>query len=498
MHITDFLSNLNFSAHLSGGWSGKELSMPDQAKELERRFQGPPHIPDDRLAELHQRLVKAWEGSSWENISVRDWRNSPQVFWTKTDPVLIECSCFLQRYLEMLTIHGKATWVKILLFVVLRDFDLLQKSNFRAPFRELGKSWLGKEREIFVDRDVIDAMTGSIREFLGNDPHIPRLGQWAERHRKYHLFTGSEGPKKLSADLMANLESLSGLEGDSGLTGQLSGPNGFLACSFGSLLENLKELFREGKINTPQLSAILQFSIDNETGDLRFDHRQLAQAILLPWVDGLEPESAIKTQITDFMLHHFGNPSTQRGKWQGIDDEACRVMRRWLAHKRLLLFFDIIDKTALDEHWRYRRAFWESYYQAGHIEDAWVAFGPDALRDAKIDLNMDIGYGRLTNAYEENQSVLLLEVGSLVVCEWSHNGKVRVWNKDSERCPTLNEDLYRAGPLRQQDLQIHPEYVATGLSHQSSESYHWQVMLSKFIMERTSIVIPEDSYRNVE
>lgn len=88
-----------------------------------------------------------------------------------------------------------------------------------------------------------------------------------------------------------------------------------------------------------------------------------------------------------------------------------------------------------------------AYYDAGHIEEAWLALGWDARTVAK-KLQVDergMGFGRLEGGAAPNQSVLLLKIGHLVFTEWSHNGSLRAYVDGERGTPRLMR-LNTTGP----------------------------------------------------
>ena len=44
--------------------------------------------------------------------------------------------------------------------------------------------------------------------------------------------------------------------------------------------------------------------------------------------------------------------------------------------------------------------------------------------------------------------MLLLSIGDLVIADWSHNGRLRIWRRGNKRAPDFNLDAYLATDLR--------------------------------------------------
>src|SRR5690606_16101213 len=90
------------------------------------------------------------------------------------------------------------------------------------------------------------------------------------------------------------------------------------------------------------------------------------------------------------------------------------IVRGWLTEQSLRQFLDIVDQTAVERMWKYRRAFWEAVYDGGLISEAWVAFGPLGARLARRAYGPDASFARLETdgkQVEQGHAVLLLKVG---------------------------------------------------------------------------------------
>jgi hypothetical protein len=64
-------------------------------------------------------------------------------------------------------------------------------------------------------------------------------------------------------------------------------------------------------------------------------------------------------------------------------------MLRWLTRTSVYQFLDIVGRTADRYMWQYRRAFWTSYLEAGHIDEAWVVFGANGAPIAERAMRLD-------------------------------------------------------------------------------------------------------------
>ena len=88
-----------------------------------------------------------------------------------------------------------------------------------------------------------------------------------------------------------------------------------------------------------------RFAFDSTPGaDAR-----MAEAMLLPWVDR-QPPDEVRTFIEGHLLSLLHDLRIERSRWVDVDEEAKRVMRRWLTRASLEQFLDVVDRTAQIPH----------------------------------------------------------------------------------------------------------------------------------------------------
>ncbi len=240
------------------------------------------------------------------------------------------------------------------------------------------------------------------------------------------------------------------------------------------------------------IDRILKWSRNGEQPRYPAQRVQLANALLDPWYGVGAPE-ATKTQLVNYFVKHYrdprllgpGNPGHQ---WQGVSQKAIDTMRRWLAGDTLRGFMQILERTA-DSIWRYRQKFWMAYYDAGHIEEAWLVLGDEAaLRARQIFTNQPaMTYGRFTGGATAQQSVLLLKMGGLVFSEWSHNGSLRAFYDRNPQAPSLYAKFYNGNELREPvSLDFHDgQNMNPQLTHAASDYGTWQRKARDFINRET-------------
>jgi hypothetical protein len=192
------------------------------------------------------------------------------------------------------------------------------------------------------------------------------------------------------------------------------------------------------------------------------------------------------------LLRTLGDPRHDHAGWLGVRREAIATASRWATARTLDAFFDILKHTQ-DDIGPYRRQFWQAYSQGGHISEAWVALGSDAAAQlARIDPEGDLSYAQILGKIAPNQCVLMLRMGDLLLCDWSHQGRLRAISAASRQAPKLYLPHYElfelrfATPLdfnRGQDQD-------PGLMHTGSKQGTWQDTARAFIAQHLNIHLP--------
>jgi len=217
---------------------------------------------------------------------------------------------------------------------------------------------------------------------------------------------------------------------------------------------------------------------------------QVANALLKPWLSQ-EPPDQIKRIVGDFCIQTLGDPRFDGFTWSGVDADAKALLLRWLTGRTLEIFFDVLRATA-DNIWEHRQRFWTSYYRSGFVTEAWAVLGPDAKRHiqhAYRGSTTDLTFGLLSGQYDEGQSVLLMRLGDLIFCEWSHNGRLRVAAIGSPEAPSMYRKYYDAEDLRFESMVFvgHNRVAHQGLPHLHSENRWWQTTAALFIQKKLGI-----------
>jgi hypothetical protein len=257
---------------------------------------------------------------------------------------------------------------------------------------------------------------------------------------------------------------------------------------------------------TVALERILKIVAPGEN-KLRFESRvaDTARALLRAWLVGRgEPASALQELVCRALLSWLKDPRLRPQRWVGVGERETALVRHWLARASLDLFFKLIDQHALDAQWRYRHAFWLAYLEKGAISDAWLALGRDAGDSAAAIRELGGAYGRLRGrGVTANQSALLLRIGPLVISEFTHNGKLRIWPTEWRNAPQLGRLEYIRDDLTGKCLPFPPnptrgrcgDTTGKGLSHIGSGTGYWQGSAAALIEPRAGFRITSIDWR---
>lgn len=218
-------------------------------------------------------------------------------------------------------------------------------------------------------------------------------------------------------------------------------------------------------------------------------------ALLLPWAQ-TTPTGDIERKVRNFVIAAIGDPrfTSSSAQWSEVDDQARSVLTGWLTRASVIQFFEIVSQTMSkpDEKrmWKYRRQFWSAYLP--HISNAWVAFGNQGEQLARETANRTGDnsfkqFGQLFGSVAGTHAVLIMTIGDLVIAEWSHSGKCRMWPKGHKDAPKLYDRAYRAENLRWSEWWE--------ASHTGNETYGWQGKFAEKIRRETGLAMKQADYR---
>lgn len=446
-----------------------------QAKSLLKNIftaeQNKPPFKD--LEDLHNIFLKAIELNAWHQISHRMWNRAPWVFFWKKENYLARYELFRNQYKNYLTNSKGGKALRTLIYVYLLELP----KNYSEII------WFSR----LIQIGLVDKLSESL--FI-----------WKYRQQKLHIFTHDEGIKKIASEcLYSDIAVDTYLCEEIGLTGYLSQGN-YAHSIYSKALEILENNITEENYNV--IYRIIQWS-ENENHELRFpsSKNNLIEALLLPWLD-INPNELLQHKIENFLLNYFGDPRINRSEWLGVNDDAVSVIRRWLTGSTLQRYFKILDRNAKRypenerRHWRYRKAFWWAYFTHKHLNEAWFAFAPYAqyLADQVLDPDERV-YGRLVGGgHQRNHAALIMQIENLIITEWSHNGKCRIWTQENENAPKLYQKEYTRYDLTENSEKIVSHYATKGITHHSSNSGKWQSQIASFINRHTNIRLSMNEY----
>lgn len=321
-------------------------------------------------------------------------------------------------------------------------------------------------------------------------------GTWALLQKDFELFDPETGPRRLADEVIKQDRPASEILMEYGVQG-LSAGGGYAKAVTTALLtaltgggdpDHLKRLDRVRRYAlTEQGSAV--------HGELV---PAIAEALLRPF-GGKTPDKATKDQYLQVLLKLLSDPRLQPAKWIGVTDSLKDLVSSWLTEQSLRQFLEIIDRTAVERMFKYRRAFWQAVYDAGLVQGAWVAFGPDGANLALRVFGNATSFSRLETEgkpVESGHAVLLLQIGDSVVADWSHNGKVNIWSSASDRtAPRLYRPRYGSDEVRilsgQGNLETDEKL---SLMHMGSDTYHWQNRVAQRLYDLTGQRVQQHKY----
>jgi hypothetical protein len=322
-----------------------------------------------------------------------------------------------------------------------------------------------------------------LREAVGNIPATKKWA-WRERDRRFELFDPTKAPDRLAELIVDSPSPRKQLE-DIGLSGQLM-VSGLAANIFLSTLKLTQQrLSTDPKIE--DVNRIIDWVQAGNDGMYYSAYRSaVANALLLPWIDKT-PDVALRQTIQSFLLEKLSDPRIDGGAWLGSEEAAREVITRWLAQATLEQFLKVVDRVAAKHQWEYRRAFWNAYIERGVVSNAWVAFGSAgasvARRIAETTGEDLMRRFATLGGSGADQAVLLLNVGDLVIADWSHDGRLRIWRRGNQSAPEFNQQSYLAT-----DLRADSDFDAV---HNPPDG--WQAKAEAFIRRHTDIrMLPVD------
>jgi hypothetical protein len=361
----------------------------------------------------------------------------------------------------------------------------------RRPFRQLASAYLA---DFAADRPGLEEICGVLRG-CASAAGAP----WDRLHEQYAVFDGADAAARLARLALNEGTSVHGVFEEAGISGPLLGGE-FVRAAHD---EGLRIISGASVASASEhVGAIRRWSLRSDRR-LLFENSkaEVARAIVHPFGDRI-PAPADRDAVVSFIIRLFGDPRVSGGKWIGMDDVA-RVLRRWLIEQSLRQFLDVVDRLAPDHMWKYRRAFWQAWYEADLLFNAWVVFGPDGAEQARRAFGKDVPFGRFKTGGRRQilpgHAVLLLDFGPCIVADWSHSGRCNIWrNNDFTRPRILNapsylsDEIERALPKDSTERNLNRHGI---FSHHGSANYAWQNRVAEHLHALIGVRVPPTAYR---
>ncbi len=397
-------------------------------------------------------------------LDLRDLRRAPWCIWASFNPL-----CVKQHLVECL-------------------LGQIVNAGLRKVYRMLAAAWLYH----FKPNGLCISLIG---DFLSR--HAGELGDpWSETHRNFCIFDPAAGP-----DRIIDVALRAGLSPD-----DILGKSGFRDTSPATgYREHLYrfgfERFERENNSDPmgRLERIRTWTY--REGRVRFEGLRTAavRAALDPFDDEM-PDKDTRDAFLNLVLDLLRDPRSNPGRWTDCA-KSEKITRRWLTEQSVRLFFDVVGRAAQQDHWSYRRAFWNALYRQHYIEDAWVVFEDEGAATARGLFGRNLGFGCFDNGagFQPGHAVLLLRIRGLTVAEWSHNSPCSIWDEtDGESGPKLYKGLYSVSELRKRHKGDNSGQNMTGQGvfwHRGSDPYRWQGFIAEYLRKRRGIILSSSDYK---
>lgn len=422
---------------------------------------GPP--PDMRsIGEKTYDIFKE-KINNLDDVKTREWRHFPYAIWLTSEKGLASEKELLNRYFEV---------------------ELKQSlDNTRRPIK-WGRPLVFVYVEKYKPLDNTFLLLSNFTKDFFNSSKVTNSSPLVGLARRLDLFDPKNGPVNTASSIAESRQTLREWILKNELWPSF-GTSPFAEAAFVEFLKSPEDFRRTSDF----IDVLLEWCL-TEQNTLRYSsvRAKIADSLLLPW-RGLQPSEALKSRLLTFLLHHYGDPRIGKNFWSGVSREAIQVLISWINGRTLEAFFKILEKTA-DSIWQYRQRFWMAYFKGGYIDEVWFALGSDAAAVLKrLDDSKQLKFANLLSS-DPTQSVLLIKIGSILFCEWSHNGRLRAERFGSPDSPAMYKPYYYAEDLRFDSMDFNNGQLQDpGLVHFSSQTGGWQDRASVFIQKQTGIRI---------
>ena len=221
-----------------------------------------------------------------------------------------------------------------------------------------------------------------------------------------------------------------------------------------------------------------------QTGDIA----ATSNALLNPYVKET-PQENVSKKIENFLLDRFEDPRVNRRRWSRVSQDHIAVLSRWLTKESFVMLMKILKRSNNTGQWKDREKFWSFYLENEFVSDAWVVLGPEASNHAQRliedgTLKSRSSFGVLSrnsnSSIQPIHSVILMKIGDLIISEWTHDGKVRIYHSDNDKKQDFYKSTYSPSILRSDSA---PNFYKSHLGN-------WQLEIENYIFRATGISGP--------
>lgn len=454
--------------------SSRNFGIPDvilpKEPELEKAYQKVKKKLGDGGQIKHPEKPEVWIQlaqetflrNNWQNRTRQELRNIGLCLWLGETP-LAENMAFLKKFLATCTYQNRKSLCRAIIFSYLNHY-----SHRNKAIKLIG-NWLSSQ-------------------VMNWDWH------WADREKELLIFSDDNVPRTIMQVTLNGTQPVAQALEACGLSGTLHS-SGMAQSAFREALVEYQDIAKNEDSHTTQ--NILRRIIEWATiGQSKFTYPKLKvlfiESLLMPW-SKISVANEVKITTQSMLINSFHDPRIAKGDWIGVKETALQVIRGWLVERALMQFLDVVDEFAHDHQWKYRRAFWLAYYKKGYIREGWVAFARNGARKSvrlaeKNDDPSWYNFAKLDGAGDHDHAVLILQIGDVIVADFSHNGKCRIWDGGNDNRPNLYKESYRRAQL----MYGNADHEFT---HTSSPYYTWQKKVSSAIADLTNLRLSQAEYR---
>ena len=341
-----------------------------------------------------------------------------------------------------------------------------------------------------ISQDNLFLVTSLRKILLKNKDTLPK--RWIDRIDKFDLLNENIG-STVANQILANQDSdPADILEEAGFKRGLLLGGGYSEVIFKCVVSELARGHQERSLSRfmalaenkwPDGSFLYPFT-SPQTGDIA----AIGNALLNPYIKET-PQEDVRKRIEDFLLERFEDPRVNLRRWSRVSQDHIAVLSRWLTKESFEMLMKILKRSNNTGQWKDRAKFWGYYLENEYVTDAWVILGPEASNYAdKLiadgTLKSRSSYGVLSrSSYSSIQpihSVILMKIGDLIISEWTHDGKIRIYHADNEKKQQFYKSSYIPSNLRSDTA---PNFFKSHLGN-------WQLDIENYIYRATGIAGP--------